>query len=241
LTDSTAQATLDRLGWSGRVRESGQDYLGVVQATIAGGKTDQVIQDAVTDFVDVQPDGSVVATVSITRKHDGQAGEPFTGVRNLTYTRLYVPNGSQLLAVSGFSRIDSSLLRPLESGAVPDADLERIEGAAVVSEATGTRITHEFGKTVFGNWFEVQPGEGKTLTFRYRLPFTWPAGQGTYELLVQKQPGAKAIPLKVIVTPPPGTNLLWSSPAVRQDGESLIFSQTLDQDRAFSAILKSPK
>jgi hypothetical protein len=239
--DQTSKDTLAALGWSGRIREAPQDYLSIVTANIAGGKTDRVIQNTITNFVDVQADGSMVATVSLTRRHDGIAGEVFTGQRNLSYVQLYAPVGSQLLAVQGFSRIDPSLLRPLDPKAVVDADLQRIEGTATISEATGTRVTTEFGKTVFANWLEVQPGEEKTMTFRYRLPFMWFSGEGTYQLLVQKQPGAVDTPVKVALTPPPGTQLVWSAPPGRQDGESVIFSATLDQDREFSAILKSPK
>lgn len=241
LREQSSKDALNALGWSGRIREAPQDYLSLVLANIAGGKTDRVIQNTITDFVDVQADGSMVATVSLTRKHNGVSGEEFTGQRNLSYVQLYAPVGSQLLAVQGFSRIDPALLRPLDPKAVVDVDLQRIEGTATISEATATRITTEFGKTVYGNWIEVQPGEEKTITFRYRLPFTWFSGQGTYQLLVQKQPGSVDTPVKVALTPPPNTQLIWSAPPGREDGESVIFSSTLDQDREFSAILKSPK
>jgi hypothetical protein len=34
------------------------------------------------------------------------------------------------------------------------------------------RITDEFGRTAFGGWIQLEPGETEVTTFEYRLPFT---------------------------------------------------------------------
>ena len=58
--------------------------------------------------------------------------------------------------------------------------------------ASGTDIYQESGKTVFGNWLQLKPGQTQTAAISYRLPFSLrPEGQKAfyYSLLAQKQIG----------------------------------------------------
>ena len=65
----------------------------------------------------------------------------------------------------------------------------------VIDPDNGTQIFTESGKTVFGNWVFVSPGEEVEVSYRYKLPFkinfdnfTKPAD--SYGLLIQKQSGS---------------------------------------------------
>jgi len=49
-------------------------------------------------------------------------------------------------------------------------------------------LQNELGKTEFGFWTTVSPGETKTFELTYLLPFK---KQNEHSILIQKQPGAR--------------------------------------------------
>ena len=65
-------------------------------------------------------------------------------------------------------------------------------------------VWQEHGKTVLGRYFALPQDATKTLSFTYLIPSALDTSQNpfTYRLLVQKQPGTAAIPLKIRVEPP---------------------------------------
>jgi len=97
--------------------------------------------------------------------------------RYRTYTRIYVPAGSELISVTGNMANDKILDPKRHPGTVDTAD--------------------EFGRRSFGTFIAVEPGETRDLVFAYRLPETIAsaAQAGIYSLLVQKEPGIGAVPL----------------------------------------------
>jgi hypothetical protein len=210
--DEKMQSTVSNFGWSGEIKEQAGDYLAIFNTNVAGQKTDKVIDEIVTHETKIDDAGNVVDTVRVTRTHNGNKGEVFSGARNVNYVRVYVPRGSILLLAEGFSAPDPALFDTVEEGAELDADLAQNERIISIDQKSGTRITEEFGKTSFGNWTMVDPGKSITYTLTYRLPFNlsfrsmlssgdWKtvvnavmnkkfgADFATYNLFVQKQPG----------------------------------------------------
>ncbi len=202
------------LGWGGQIKNPGEnsDYLAIVHANLGGAKTDRVVDETVKLETNIAEDGLIKNRLAITRRHNGVKGEVFTGVRNVDYMRVYVPEGSALLSAQGFEVPPENLFESPGEDYWVDADLKNNEGRVMIDKASGTRVSSEFGKTVFGNWVQVDPGEEVTITFEYVLPFqlifedednSWTdeireiidgssPEKVFYQLLVQKQSGAKS-------------------------------------------------
>src|SRR3989338_7466370 len=129
-----------------------QDYLMVVHTNLGGGKSDASIEETIEQEAVIAADGSVIDTVTLKRVHTGRPGELFYGDANLDYVRLYVPAGSELLAAGGFTYPTEESFLVADEWFKDDEDLTRYEEERGVHVQSGTRLTREFGKTVFGNW-----------------------------------------------------------------------------------------
>jgi len=186
--EATVASAITERGWSGAMSRAGDgDYLMVVHTNIGGGKTDGVIETSINHQVEVQPDQTIIDTVTVRRAHHGQPGEVFTGIKNNDYLRVYVPAGSQLQSASGFQLIDPKLFLAPPLDAQPDPDLQRIQGQVLIDENSGMRVYDELGYTVFANWLTVEPGHVAEAVITYRLPPSLRSDQ--YRLRVEKQPG----------------------------------------------------
>ncbi len=215
---------IDAAGWSGRVLSTPHDYLSVIHTNINGYKTDGVISESIVHHSTIAPDGSITDTVSITRKHNGgHTPYEWWNKVNADYLRVYVPLGSTLLSARGMTR--EVVPEPLDYTALGfhrDPDVVREEGAITIDPESGTRIGVDAGKTVFGNWVYVSPGESVTVEYEYRLREKLPLssrhpGEGIgYSVLYQKQAGTKGIDLSGSVTAPEGLTDVW------QSGENLL-------------------
>lgn len=230
-SDSALQKSIVSLGWSGTMPSSDGDFVELVNTNLGGGKTDGVMSDAITDHVTVAPDGTVTVTVEDVRTHHGTSGDAFTGSMNRTYHRLYVPLGSTLISTQGFTPIAATEYQTVSDSSKPTALLTSVEGNAVVNEATGTRITTEFGKTVFGNWTELQPGQTATFSITYQLPFKVVAGINRYDLVVGKQAGAQNQTFALDLKLPDNGSVAWTS---------FVNSSSKKKTASFTADLTSP-
>lgn len=165
------QAAMDAFHWSGRWPEAFGDTLAVVGANIAGQKSDAVIHETVDQAVNIDEQGFITDTVTLTRVHQGQKGTQFNGVNNVQYVRVYVPQGATLLSASGFLAPSSSLFEvptehePLDETAVSST-------SQIVSPTETVDVSEENGRTVFGGWIQLKPGQRSVTQFQYRLPFT---------------------------------------------------------------------
>jgi len=209
-TDENMQKTIEKFGWHGKIKQNvPQDYLMVVHTNIGGGKTDSVIENKINHNLEINENGEIVVTLSLTKKHDGEIGNIFEDQNNVDYIRFYVPQGSQLISAEGFDYMPTNLFKTADNYKTLEKDtlLEQVEQNSILDEKTNTRITQEFNKTVFGNWIQIDTGEEKTVTLTYKLPFDLSPPQENfiqkmasfvgiknqintnYSLYVQKQPG----------------------------------------------------
>lgn len=201
---------IKNFGWGGEIKSVPEkaDYLAVVNTNIAGQKTDRVIKQTVNLETDIVEGGYIKNRLTVTREHEGIKRELFTGVRNVDYLRVYVPMGSTLISATGFEAPPANLFEKPDSDYKMDMDLKN-SGESSVDASSGTVISNESGKTVFGNWVQVDPGETATVTLEYILPFrlSLPVSEkswwdnfeeklgrrkepnAVYQLLVQKQSG----------------------------------------------------
>jgi len=232
-TDDQTEKLVRDLDWAGQVKETGKDYLAVVNTNIAGGKTDGVIRQKISHQAEIMPDGSLIDTVRVARTHLGNKANIFTGVNNVDFIRIYTPLGSTLLSADGFSPPPAEYFEDPPEGYYYDQDLSAIESQKLVDPLTQTVITTENNKTVFGNWVQVDVGQTAEAVFKYRLPFkikfseNKPAGLTDklksflgltnqemvyYSLLIQKQPGDWQTDFNSQLTAPADWRLEWSYP-----------------------------
>ncbi len=187
--DPYLQEILVSAGLSGRLIETGGDYLMIVDTNIGGRKTDIAMSREAEYNVHVNSDGALDATLTITSTHNGKKGDYFTGGKNINYARVYAPSGSVLLSAEGFAPPPRSEFENPPPGAVQDEDLSRIQGPFTVDEETGMILNHEFGKTVFSNWIQTDVGETSKVRISYRLPFRL-SDKLPYSLAIQRQSGS---------------------------------------------------
>lgn len=235
--DTDLQAAVEKYGWDGEVKSAKWDYLSVINTNIGGGKSDLKMKETIHHYSEVQPDGSIIDRLEISREHTGSKNEPFSGVRNVDWMRIYVPAGSELLDARGFSSPNTAYFSTPDPSWKNDPDLANEDLNAQTEPNSGTKIYTEAGKTVFANWSMTDPGQTSNLSISYRLPFKLaasekPADDGLvsklntlitadqkpilpFGLLVQKQSGAKPSEffsqLKLSTSNSQSYQLLWSS------------------------------
>lgn len=245
--DERAESLITDLGWSGAMLATPYDYLSVVHTNINGYKTDGVITDAIRHQASIQSDGSVIDTVTVRRTHrGGDTPYPWWNKVNANYMRVYVPLGSELLAASGMTREFPE--PPLDYEALHfrrDETVVEEESRVTIDEESGTRIGEEFGKTVFGNWVYVSPGETVEVTYRYRLPFrVMPSQPGDealpFSILYQKQSGTKDWQLTSVIERPERYTPIWQSPEnLVPYGRTLTLTTDLNHNVFVGVVFKN--
>lgn len=166
------QAVLEEYEWAGVVSQGkANDFVMVVDANMASLKSDPVVERTIAYSIAPSASG-YRATTAITYNHTGSFDWKTSRYR--TYTRIYVPEGAQLVSVDG-SLANDAIRNP--------------QGLA--GEVT---TSNEFGLTSFGTFTSIEPGQSRTLTFVYTLPKSVgdAISAGSYTLRMQKQIGAEA-------------------------------------------------
>jgi hypothetical protein len=258
-TDTKTEDTIKEFGWGGEILNTNpdQDYLFIVNTNIQGQKSDARIKQTISHQAVVQPDGTILDSVVISREHTGQSEEKLYGQTNIDYLRIYVPAGSELVRASGFIWPAEQSFKAPESWYEKDSTLSNLEKDVSIDDKSGTRITSEFGKTAFANWIITEPGQTTQVQFIYKLPFkAWEEPKDSslnnlakifqsedpsskYQLIVQKQSGINSgFDSQVIY--PEGWTPIW------QNGSGLTLAANgaainpaeLNNDKIWSLVMK---
>ncbi|MBI4281033.1 DUF4012 domain-containing protein [Candidatus Uhrbacteria bacterium] len=251
VTDPELQETFSRAGWTGEMRQTNGDYLLLASANIAGGKTSGAVQTSLALETTIAENGGIINKLEITRTHHGKKSDPRAGLRNIEYLRVFVPEGSTLLAAEGFEAPPEELFEEPPTGYRTDDDLENVARSAVIDPASGTVISREHGKTVFGNWLQLDPGVTQTIRLRYQLPFSLFTDDYSvknrfnqfmglpsfkrYTLLVEKQSGLSTT-FQSKISWPPSLKPAWHSPHLNLVSSQGLFEAPLDRS-LFAALL----
>ena len=239
------QKIVDDAGWSGRILDTQKDYLSVINTNINGYKTDGVVDESIEHKASVQEDGSIIDTVTVTRKHNGgHTDKDWWNRVNADYMRVYVPQGSKLISAEG--QTHESVESPLDYdklGFKRDQDIDRQESSIAIDPSTGTQVYDEAGKTVFGNWVYVSPQETVTITYNYLLPFKIQpeseekGGFDSYSFIAQKQSGSAGSALVASVDFPSRMKAVWQSSEnlIPYDG-GLRLENDLKRDRFMGVV-----
>jgi|GEM_PF-899678 len=254
--DKNTNSEFEKRGFVPSMIESGIDYLSVVNANIGGGKTDGVIEETINQKIKIDREGNATAELEIVRKHNGDLSHVFEGKNNVDYVRVYAPLGSELMSFEGARHPSEFLFEEPKEYYKKDENLLSIEKNPIIHEQTKTRITQEFGKTVFGNWLQVMPGEVVFAKISYKLPFKIkphdalnPDIKSGYSLLLQKQAGARPSHFSVSVEYPSEWKVEWKKSTDEKAGYSVselgpglcVFEGDLNYDVGFAILFGSKK
>jgi hypothetical protein len=216
--DAAAQRLAQDGGWGGAVRQTPGDYVYALEANMAPTSKYNLVVDREASFVAKLDDqGNALDSLRLDWQNDaGDAGEPYASLRAFSnneegwygaYLRLLVPQGSELVTASG-------------------AASDEVRGSDVLAD--------DAGRTVFGNYLFMPPGES-------RLSYLWTSpGAATrdgdaweYRLTVQKQPGARPEPWSFRVDLPDGAQVLEAPGGAEVDDTRVRFESVLDRDMEF--------
>ncbi|MCK5465994.1 hypothetical protein KAI56_00650, partial [Candidatus Parcubacteria bacterium] len=123
-----------------------------------------------------------------------------------------------------------------------DPDVKKIEDTIKIDPDSGTQIFEESGKTVFGNWVYVSPGETVEVFYKYKLPykinftdFTKPADK--YSVLVQKQPGSSDVEFSGSIKLPQEWDVIWNSENLLFGNlNEMVIDSDLNVDRIYGIV-----
>jgi len=201
--------------------------------------------------------------LTLTKTHLGEKNEALYGVPNVNYMRIYTPKGSEFISASGFDLMESELFENVDPDMFKTDDLlVSISNTKRVEPLTQTEIYHEGDKTVFANWIKVQPGQEKTISLTYKLPFkvnlytssrpdynnlinflrsqiNYTSNHddlGWYSLVMQKQSGKDySMTIQINLPNTFEINKIYPEDLIKKNN-SYIFSENLNTDKFLAVI-----
>jgi len=201
---------IDNLGVGGHPYEIEQgfvgDYLALVNTNIAGGKTDIFVDQYATLKSAVELDGQIYNDLTVTRYHKGNnESESWYNHLNQNFFKIFTHPDSVLTYIEGGERKN---LRPLVSYTPStykaDSDLAEVESTRTILQVASDQYAEQYleaGKKVFATWFNLEPGERRSLKLRWlgsKIPVK--DNQG-FTFVLDKQAGSEMEFDYVIVAP----------------------------------------
>jgi hypothetical protein len=242
VVDPTVSEILRENHWDGAIRQSGGDSLMVVDTNMGFNKVNPNVESSLDYQVSIEDDENVTSGLAVTYRNQSsgsgdrcvqEADYPPTYQEMMegcywNYLRIYSPKSSEMVESPELTLPEGSL-RARESG----------DGGRLIATEDGAV---ESDKNVQGLFFVVAPEERREMVFEYRLPpsiLESDDSTRTYTLLVQKQPGTQAVPLRVEVKLPADSTLVSSSPEANTPSEGTVVFQTdLREDREFEVTFR---
>jgi len=177
------------LGWDGAVVTGSHDYLAIVDGNINSGKTDRsILVD--TDLVITTGETSWLHELTIKRTHTAKEGTVLRGYDNITYHRLILPPGTEVLGVEGATLPAETFFITPPSDTTPLA----IDGPTVdltlIDPNTNTTITRTKEDTTVGFWSVVKPSSETLIKVRYSVPRERVVHDNVWAMPWRRQPGS---------------------------------------------------
>ncbi len=216
LEDAEAAALLRRRNWDGSLPGAPleSDFLAVIDSNVGFNKVDPNIERLIRYEVDLTRREGPRARLNLTYHNrssrqvdaciqEARYGETYADMMDRcywNYVRVYVPAGSRLLSGPDLAVPAGSLLARSGTEAAAFPPDQSLDGNLAEWRA----------------FFDLAPGEERTLEFDYELPagvLERPTGDLlSYILRVQKQPGTGRVPLELTLLLPEGAELLETLP-----------------------------
>lgn len=224
--DWQLQSFLENIGLAGNVMDlpknfSG-DYLAIVNANIASGKTDAFINQKIFLTTEINEAGKITNKLLISRNHKGQNEKDWWyRADNKNYLKILAPEKSKLISINGNSPAPKPKLWDYQKNYISDPELSSIEKTASFADKFQTWIGKEFGKASFGTWFNTPAGTKKDLTVVYENGVTLNIQDNQqYQFIFEKQSGINGS-LEYSISAPPG--YIW------KESGSELFKYETDQ------------
>lgn len=198
--DQIIQEKIIKLGFSGNISNISQkdnkieDYLAIVDTSIGGGKTSEFIDREVKHNIKIYTNGDIISEIKINREFkESEALDDQEIKINKEFIRIYTPYGSELIENTGFTKINTEKVENIKQKDY--YKLDNINKYSYIETDTGTYIYNDEGKTIFGNFSLLKPGESQEIRLKYKLPFKIDFNSNflnnyiSYYLNLQKQAG----------------------------------------------------
>lgn len=217
LKDEDLENLVKDQGWGGEIKYVTGDYFLVVDANMASLKSDPGVKRTINYTLTENDAGELLAKINI--HYDNQGAFDWKSTRLRTYTRVYVPKGSELIESQGTMEND------------------RLHGG----RPGEVEVIEENNKTRFGAFISIEPQEQGDLTFSYKLPpyVRDLVKNKKYTLYAQKQAGTPAYNLNATLEFKGKIDSFAPIDNSQQDGQNKItFNTDLQEDREFTIIFK---
>ena len=207
--DPKLQDKVNQYNLGGQLYKAPKDYLSVVHTNIGGYKTDGVMHENLDISTKIEDSGKVINQVIVTREHKGGNTEfEWWNQNNINYMRTYLPKGTRILNVSGYTdREEENELSGI-AGYEQDVDLKSINESLTHNEDWDIDIFEESGKFVIGGWVITKPTETSQVMIEYELPFKLKS-YDIYSLILQKQSGTLGVKYKYNLELPKNKKSIW--------------------------------
>ncbi len=182
VTNDKLEYFFDSLNWTGKIKESEDDYLAVVfnlfNQNFSEDTRDKKIK-LKTEFIS---DGQIINTLTINAPSYG-ATDRFQE----SYLKIYLPKGIIIRKAENcyLKKNKNTLSYYKKLGYEEDEDLFLIGKTKIRNEDLGIEIYEEGGKTVVGTWTKLSL---KSFKLVYKLPADW-TDFSSWKLNIQKQSG----------------------------------------------------
>lgn len=145
-------------------------YLAVVNANVAGGKSDAFMGQNVDIWLNVNAEGGTIGDLKVTRRHDGEnEKDSWYTATNKNYIKIYTNPSSNLIFSEG-SDERYAVKESYDSSYVKLDIVEDIEKTKTYNESHNVWTTEEFGKSAFATWLLTPAGDESMLEMRYENP-----------------------------------------------------------------------
>lgn len=170
-------------------------YLAVVNANIAGGKSDAFVAENISANLDMDTNGNVFTNLTVTRTHNGDKEvDPWWKATNKDFIQIFTEPGASLVSVSGNDvKPKYQTMNYANSNYAVNPEIAAIEKSDVFLSEYKTWTHQESGKNVFATWLMLPAGKSKVLNLRYQTKGD-PAIFGpdrAYAFIFERQAGVK--------------------------------------------------
>lgn len=139
------------------------DYLAIINANVAGGKSDAFIDQRIQLESQIFEDGTISDNLIITRSHNGQNEKDWWyTAANKNYVKIFTPKQSELISIKGNAPSPYRYISPAKS-LIKDTDLISMESNLIYNEESNIWQGGDTNKNILGAWFNTSAGKTSTL------------------------------------------------------------------------------
>jgi hypothetical protein len=217
-SNEKVQESIEKKNIGGAIRPSIGDFLYVNNSNMNGGKSSQSVRQNLDLTVDINEKGEINDKLTIGRDYSGKPD-----VNNINFVRLVIP---QLSQITSFNPV---------SGNFEQFSNQGLRGDKYFWESNGWGVE----KKIINFWMTTKIGEKSSAAISYKVNTIKLEDNFDYQLLVQRQPGALADSLDLIINYPEGYEP--ENVKVNPGSKSLLLRFTINEDKIIKLKFKRIK